>query len=116
MLIRCLFRLFLPALLALFVLAGCGTPRTTQPTAPIAERPAPSLQAPIEPTRTPNPPATQTATVSLPTPTTIVTIQPHADEQTAMPAPDPVVLVRDQDGVRLEASSGQLANPEWLDE
>ena len=33
-----------------------------------------------------------------------------------MPQSDPVVLVRDQDGVRLEASSGQLANPEWLDE
>jgi hypothetical protein len=99
------------ALLAVLALAGCGAPSTTQPTAPLTEQPTARIakQPPIEPSRTPSPSAD-----ALSTPTAIPTIQPRAAEQTAVPA-DPVVLVREQDAIRLELSSGALTGSDWLD-
>src|SRR4051794_39432223 len=60
MLIRCLFRLFLPALLPFFILAGCC--------APAAPRPTQLIEKSAVPTRSPPYPAPMAAPSSMPYP------------------------------------------------
>jgi hypothetical protein len=101
---------------ALLMVSGCRAPSQTSSTLPAQPQPTSAIQPPsVTEPRSGQPATAPTASGSAsPEVTTTLTKRPTA-ATIGTPDTDPVTLVREQGGFRIEAAAGQLSPVEWLD-